>query len=125
MERKLEAQEVEPNSHLGETLRYELKHGEPLTLFLRVPAAPLDNNLCERALKMAIRHRTNSLFYKTEKGAHVGDLFMSLIHTCRLSRINPFDDLTTLRKYAHKLRDGPAAWMPWTYQATVAALAQP
>jgi transposase len=125
MERKLESHEVEPNSSLGEALRYELKHWEPLTLFLRVPAAPLDNNLCERALKMAIRHRTNSLFYKTEKGAHVGDVFMSLIHTCRLSRINPFDYLTTLRKYAHRLRDGPTAWMPWNYQATVAALAQP
>ena len=125
MERKLEAQEVEPNSNLGEALRYELKHWKTLTLFLRVPAAPLDNNLCERALKMAIQHRTNSLFYKTEQGAHVGDLFMSLIHTCRLSRINPFDYLTTLGKYAHKLRDGPAAWMPWNYQATVAALAQP
>jgi hypothetical protein len=74
---------------------------------------------------MAIRRRANSLFYKTEKGAHVGDLFMSLIRTCRLSRINPFDYLTTLRKYAHKLRDGPAAWMPWNYQATVAALAHP
>jgi hypothetical protein len=123
MERKLADQEVEPNSNLGEALRYELKHWEPLTLFLRVPGVPLDNNLCERTLKMAIRHRTNSLFYKTEKGAHVGDLFMSLIHTCRLSRINPFDYLTTLRKYAHRLRDGPAAWLPWNYQATVAALA--
>ncbi|MCY2991432.1 MAG: transposase, partial [Planctomycetota bacterium] len=44
-----------------------------------VPSA-LDNNLCERALKMAIRHRKNSLFYKTLRGAAVGDLYMSLIH---------------------------------------------
>jgi len=28
----------------------------------------------ERALKLAIRHRRNSLFYKTENGAHVGDI---------------------------------------------------
>jgi hypothetical protein len=123
MEKKLESKAVEPNSSLGEAIRYELKHWEPLTLFLRVPGAPLDNNLCERVLKMAIRHRTNSLFYKTENGAHVGDVFMSLIHTCRLCHINPFAYLATLRKYAHKLRDGPAAWMPWNYQATAAALA--
>ena len=76
----------------------------------------------KRLLKTAIRHRNNSLFYKTENGAHVGDLFMSLIQTCRLARVNPFDYLTTLRRYANRLRDGPAAWMPWNYQETVAKL---
>jgi hypothetical protein len=55
-----------------------------LTQLLRVPGAPLDNNVCERALKKAIRHRNNSLFYRTERGAHVGDMFMSLIHTAEL-----------------------------------------
>ena len=55
-----------------------------LTLFLRQAGAPLDNNICERALKKTIRHRKNSLFYKTENGAGAGDLFMSLIHTCHL-----------------------------------------
>jgi len=124
MEQKLAAKEVEPNSSLGEAIEYVLKHWEPLTLFLRVPGAPLDNNICERALKMAIRHRNNSLFYKTENGAHIGDLFMSLIHTCRLNRVNPLDYLNTLRRYAHRLRDGPAEWMPWNYMKTVAALAK-
>lgn len=122
MEQKLAAKEVEPNSNLGEAIRYVLKRWEPLTLFLRVPGAPLDNNICERALKMAIRHRKNSLFYKTENGAHIGDLFMSLIHTCRLNRVNPLDYLNTLRRYTHRLRDGPAEWMPWNYRKTVAAL---
>ena len=64
-----------------------LKHWQKLTLFLRVPGPPLDNNICERALKMAIRHRKNSLFYKTLRGAAVGDLYMSLIHTCYLSGV--------------------------------------
>jgi len=123
MEKKMENKHVEPNGSLGEAMAYMLKHWQPLTLFLRQPGAPLDNNICERALKTSIRHRNNSLFYKTENGAHVGDLFMSLVHTCRLARVNPFDYLTTLRRYAHRLRDGPAAWMPWNYQATAAALA--
>ncbi len=123
MEEKIENKHVEPNGSLGEAIAYMLKHWQPLTLFLRQPGAPLDNNICERALKTSIRHRNNSLFYKTENGAHVGDLFMSLVHTCRLARVNPFDYLTTLRRYAHRLRDGPAGWMPWNYQATAAALA--
>ena len=70
--RQLEDRLVEPNSSLGGAISYMLKHWERLTLFLRVPGAPLDNNICERALKRAILHRKNALFYKTCHGAHVG-----------------------------------------------------
>jgi len=110
---------VEPNSGLGEAITYLLKHWDPLTLFLRKAGAPLDNNLCERALKKAILHRKNSLFYKTENGAHVGDLYMSLIHTCELNDANPFDYLTELQKHATELAQNPAAWMPWNYRETL------
>ena len=51
------------------------KHWSKLTPFLEKAGAPLDNNLCERALKKAILHRKNVLFYKTQNGAAVGDLF--------------------------------------------------
>jgi len=112
---------VEPNSGLGVAMRYLLKHWERLTLFLRQPGAPLDNNICERALKKAILHRKNSLFYKTENGAHVGDLFMSLIHTCELSDANPFDYLTQLQLHAGELARNPSQWMPWNYPATLEA----
>ena len=112
---------VEPNSGLGVAMRYLLKHWERLTLFLRQPGAPLDNNICERALKKAILHRKNSLFYKTENGAHVGDLFMSLIHTCELSDANPFDYLTQLQRHAGELARNPSQWMPWNYPATLEA----
>ena len=74
----------------------------------------------ERALKKAILHRKNSLFYKTENGAEVGDPFMSLIHTCELNSANPFDYLTELQKNAEKLAKNPAAWMPWNYRETLA-----
>ena len=110
---------VEPNSGLGEAITYLLKHWEPLTLFLRQPGAPLDNNICERALKKAILHRKNSLFYKTKNGARVGDLYMSLIHTCELNDANPFDYLTELQKHATELAKNPAAWMPWNYRETL------
>ena len=67
---------VEPNSGLGRAITYFLKRWEPLTLFLRQAGAPLDNNITERALKKAIQHRKNSLFFKTLNGARVGDTFM-------------------------------------------------
>ena len=95
------------------------KHWNELTLFLRQPGAPLDNNICEQALKKAILHRKNAYFYKTENGAHVGDLFMSLIHTCELNGVNPFDYLTELLKHADELSAHPADWMPWTYRDTL------
>ena len=112
---QLDQKKVEPNSGLGQAISYMLNHWKPLTLFLRVPKAPLDNNICERALKKAILHRKNALFYKTENGARVGDLFMSLIHTCNLAGVNPFDYLTALQQHASELSERPDRWMPWNY----------
>jgi len=117
---QFEERKVEPNSGLGEAITYMLKYWEQLTLFLHEPAAPLDNNVCEQALKKAILHRKNAYFYKTENGARVGDLFMSLIHTCELNGANPFDYLTALQKHADELRAHPADWMPWNYRDTLA-----
>ena len=77
MQRQFDERLVEPNSPLGEAIQYMQKHYAELTLFLRAPGAPLDNNLCERALKKAILHRKNALFYRTLSGARVGDIFMS------------------------------------------------
>jgi hypothetical protein len=110
---------VEPNSGLGQAITYMQNHWDKLTLFLRQPGAPLDNNLCERALKKAILHRKNALFYRTLNGAQVGDLFMSLIHTCELSRVNPFDYLTELQRYSVALTRNPSEWMPWNYGKTL------
>jgi transposase len=115
LKRQLREKRTEPNSALGGAIGYMLEHWDPLTLFLRQARAPLDNNLCERALKKAILHRKNALFYKTQKGARVGDLFMSLIYTCQLNQVNPFDYLTRLQRHADALAASPACWMPWNY----------
>ena len=106
---------VEPNSSLGQAITYMRNHWSELTLFLREPGAPLDNNICERALKRVILHRKNALFYKTLNGAAVGDLFMSLIHTCRLSGANAFEYLSELQRNANQVDVDPKSWMPWNY----------
>ena len=118
-EAQLNERKVEPNSGLGKAIGYMLRHWQALTLFLREPGAPLDNNLVERALKKAILHRKNSLFYKTLNGADVGDLYMTLIHTCELNDVNPFEYLTELQRNADDLTAKPADWMPWTYRQTL------
>jgi len=107
---------VEPNSELGGALRYMLNNWNALTLFLRKAGAPLDNNICERALKRAIRHRKNSLFYNTLMGALVGDVYMSIIHTCELCHINPFVYLQALQIHSKDVMEHPALWLPWNYR---------
>jgi hypothetical protein len=63
MQAQFDEKHVEPNSGLGKAIKYMFNHWEPLTLFLRKAGAPVHNNLCERVLKMAIRHQNNSLFF--------------------------------------------------------------
>ena len=122
LEAQLAEKKTEPNSGLGKAITYLLRHWKGLTAFLRHAGAPLDNNICEQALKRAVLHRKNALFYKTMNGARVGDLFMSLIHTCRLCGANSFEYLTELQRHARELAARPAEWMPWNYRETLARL---
>lgn len=119
---QFDEKKVEPNSGLGQAISYMLKRWDKLTRFLNIPGVPLDNNLTERMLKMAILNRKNSYFYKTERGARVGDILMSLIHTCRLNGVNPFDYLTALQRHAARVRQTPAEWLPWNYRETLARI---
>ena len=119
LEAQFAERKTEPNSGLGKAITYLLRHWRPLTTFLRVAGAPLDNNIVERALKRAVLHRKNALFYRTLNGAQVGDLFMSLIHTCQLCGANSFDYLTELQRHAQELAANPAEWMPWNYRKTI------
>ena len=123
MTEQFEQRQVEPNSGLGQALRYLLKHWSELTLFLRKAGAPLDNNLCERALKRAILHRKNSMFYKTLNGAAVGDIYMSLIHTCRLCDANPFEYLKVFQTHAQDVLANAALWLPWNYREQLTLVA--
>ena len=119
MEEQFEQRKVEPNSGLGQAIPYMLKRWEPLTRFLEGPGAPLDNNLSERALKTAILHRQNSMAYKTLNGARIGDLFMSLFHTCQLNRVNPFEYLRALQQHGQEILKDAGRWWPWNDAAAL------
>lgn len=113
---------VEPNSSLGKAIKYMNKHWEKLTLFLRVAGAPIDNNAVERILKMAILNRKNAYFYKTLNGAHAGDIFMSIIQTCKLAQVNAFEYLIMLQKHEKYVKKHPEVWLPWNYKETLNSL---
>lgn len=119
---QIEEKKVEPNSSLGDAIGFMLKHWNRLTLFLQVPGAPLDNNVVERALKRAIMHRKNAMFYKTQNGARVGDMYMTLIYTAELNGVDPFEYLVSLLRNHQQVALNPADWMPWNYQQTLARL---
>jgi transposase len=125
LEEQFTQRKVEPHSGLGQANAYMRKHWLKLTLFLREEGAPLDNNVCERALKKAILHRKNALFYRTLNGAHVGDVFMSLIHTVELCEGNPFDYLVALLRHPGAVGEAPGEWMPWNYKQALAAADAP
>jgi hypothetical protein len=112
---------VEPNSSLGKAIIYLQTHWVTLTRFLSISGAPLDNNLVERALKLFIRQRKNSLFFRTEHSAYIASVITSLIATCLYAGVNALDYLVALQEHRAEVVAEPAAWLPWTYAASRAS----
>src|SRR5207237_6010926 len=111
---------VEPNSSLGKAIAYLLGHWDTLTRFVAIEGAPLDNNLVERALKLFTRQRKNSLFYATEHSAYIASVLTSLIATCQHAGVNALEYLVALQEHRTEVFAAPEAWLPWTYQASLA-----
>ena len=125
MTQKLEEKRIEPNSGMGQAFNYMLERWDKMTVFLRIPGAPIDNNFSERILKLAIVNRKNSLFFRNERGAVVGDIYQTLIQTAVLHDQNPVDYLIALMANYPSVAAAPADWMPWTYRQTLATAAAP
>ncbi|MDY6894632.1 MAG: hypothetical protein SVO01_04330 [Thermotogota bacterium] len=47
---------------------------------------------------------------------------MSLIHTCSLCNVNPFEYLKMLQLHTSELFENPENWLPGNYHQTAAAL---
>lgn len=121
LDKQVDDRLVEPNSALGQAIAYMQGHWTTLTRFLSVPGAPLDNNLVERALKLFIRQRNNSLFYKSEYSAYIASVRTSLIATCLYAGVNVLDYLVALQEHRTEVFADPAAWLPWTYATSRAS----
>jgi transposase len=119
LEQQTEQRLVEPNSSLGKAISYILDHWPTLTRFLQEPGAPLDNNIAERALKLAIRQRKNSLFYATEHSAYIASLLTSVIATCLHAGVNALEYLVAVQEHRQEVFANPGAWLPWNYPAAL------
>ena len=111
---------VEPNSSLGKAIAYLLGHWETLTQVVKELGAPLDNNTAERALKLAIRQRKNSLFYATEHSAYIASILTSVIATCVQAGVNALDYLVAVQEHRQEVFANPSVWLPWNYQGVLA-----
>jgi hypothetical protein len=120
LEQQTAARQVEPNSSLGKAIAYLLGHWRTRTRFLTEPGAPLDNNVAERALKLCIRQRKNSLFYATEHSAYIASLLTSVIATCLQAGVNALDYLVAVQDHRQEVFANPSAWLPWNYPAAAA-----
>lgn len=124
MQTQFDERKVEPNSALGGAIRYMQNHWTELTKFLSVSGAHLDNNIVERALKLAIRTRKNAMFHKSLHGAYVAGLLLSLIATCELANKNPVQYLIALQEHKSDVFKHPDLWLPWNYESTLTYLLQ-
>jgi hypothetical protein len=122
LQKQVDDRLVEPNSALGKAIAYMQTHWETLTRFLSIPGAPLDNNLVERALKLFIRQRKNSRFYRTEHSAYIASVLTSVIATCIHAGGNALEYLVALQEHRAEVFANPEAWLPWNYQAQLGPL---
>jgi len=78
---------------LSKALAYVMKRQQELKVYLSDPAVPMDTNHLERALRVIPMGRRNWLFAWTEAGAeHIG-IIQSLLVTCKLHGVNPYEYL--------------------------------
>jgi len=104
---------VEPNSSLGKAINYLINHWKGLTGFLRDSGAPIDNNLLESHLRTPVLNKKNWLFYKNEMGALVGDIILSILKTCEINKVDPYQYLNYIQKNKELVKKNPYKFFPW------------
>ncbi|HSY21129.1 MAG TPA: IS66 family transposase [Polyangiaceae bacterium] len=111
-----EALVVLPKAPLADAIGYARNQWNALTRFVEDARLKLDNNIAERQLRRVAVGRKNWLFAGSENGAERGCVLYSLLATCKLHGVNPFEYLrdVIMRVDSHPARDvlelNPKAW---------------
>ena len=87
---------VAPNSLLGKALHYLDGQWPKLIRYVENGAWPIDNNLCENAIRPFVVGRRNWLFADTVGGANASANLYSLIETCKANAVDPYQYLVVL-----------------------------
>jgi hypothetical protein len=83
-----------PGNKYSKAINYTFKRRASLSVFLTNPEVPLDNNHTERAIRPIVLGRKNYLFCWSEIGAEKVAIIQSIILTCQLHGIDPWEYLT-------------------------------
>ena len=110
------------NSAPGKAILYFIENYDKLTLFCVEEAALLDNNRMEEKLKIVIRGRKTSHFYKTVNGAGVANVLLSMIATSDSASANIYEYFIALQRYQDVVKEDPENWLPWNYKKTLAGI---
>ena len=90
------------DSHAKRLVKRLRRHRNDLFTFLDQPGVPFDNNLAERSIRPAVIIRKNSYGNRSDKGADVQAILMSIFFTLKKRGHNPvntiYDALTTYLK---------------------------
>jgi len=84
---------VLPKNPLGQAIKYSLKHWPALTRYLANGMLDIDNNKAERLMRVVAVGRSNWLFAGSDRGGNAAAVIYSLIETCKLNHLNPYDYL--------------------------------
>ena len=115
----MNADRVEENSGLGKAIRYFHKHYGGLTAFCRIKGAKLDNNQVERALKLVARNRKNAMFHRTQTGANIADVIMTMIATAAEAGVHVLDYFNTVQRMQNEVKANPQQFLPWNYPSSL------
>ena len=106
---------VTPGSLLGKAMHYLEAQWPKLIRYAEHGAWPIDNNLCENAIRPFVVGRRNWLFADTVAGAHASANIYSLIETCKANGVDPYRYLVALFKALPlaKTADDYEQLLPW------------
>jgi transposase len=106
-----------PKSYMGKAIGYAVNNREELGRFLEDANLPLDNNFAERCLRIIAIGRKNFLFAGHAEGAQNLAVLQSIVSTCRLHGVNPYE---YVKDVLIRIQTHPAnrldEIMPWNWK---------
>jgi len=110
-----------PQSKYGKAITYALNQMPNLMNYLDKGELDIDNNRAERSIKPFVIGRKNWLFNHSVDGAHASARLYSIVQTCMLNNVNPYnylsDTLTKLANMTINQETNILSLLPWNYQA--------
>ena len=107
-----------PKSPLGQAIAYTLKNWIALTRYLGNGILDIDNNQAERLMSPITIGRKNWMFTGSDRGGMAAATIYSLIETCKLNKINPYEYLSdVLAKIPNTLHRDIKSLLPYNWNA--------